>query len=250
MMGDTSQYDAIAGQYKRTRESPVRRYIESWTLWQMLGEVDGLDVLDLGCGEGFYARQLKQAGARQVTGVDASAAMIGLAREQEAAAPLGIEYHCHEVQQMPDLGHFDLVLGAYLLHYAHDPADLEHMCRRIAAQLKPGGRLVAINENPEQTAGECRGYAAYGFSKQPAEPRSEGAPIIYRMIAGRELISFQVRWFSRACYESALTAAGFADLRWRALALDPAGLAEYPPTFWQEYLKNPPVVGLEGRVCS
>ena len=35
------------------------------------------------CGEGFYTRRIKQAGAAEVTGVDISAAMIQLTEEEE-----------------------------------------------------------------------------------------------------------------------------------------------------------------------
>jgi toxoflavin synthase len=41
-------------------------------------------VLDLACGEGFYTRLLRQTGAGRVVGVDLSAGMIALARQEEA----------------------------------------------------------------------------------------------------------------------------------------------------------------------
>jgi len=41
-MSTATQYDAIAGGYQRTRESPLRRHIEAYTLWQLLGDVRGL----------------------------------------------------------------------------------------------------------------------------------------------------------------------------------------------------------------
>lgn len=246
-MSAAAQYDAIAEQYRRTRESPVRRYIEAYTLWQLLGDVRGLRVLDLGCGEGHYARQLMAAGAVQVTGVDVSPAMIGLARAAEAATPLGIEYLCSSVQQMPELGRFDLVLGAYLLHYAGNVADLELLCRRVAGHLAPGGRFVGLNENPDQSAAGCAGYAQYGFSKRAAVPRDEGAIITYAMASGRTLMRFDVRWYSRDCYARALAAAGLRTVRWHPLRLDPAATTVRPAGYWREYLENPPVLALE---CS
>src|SRR5262245_55813919 len=55
----------------------------------MCGDVRGLNVLDLGCGNGYFSRALARLGAR-VTGIDISPRMIAHAREQEAAEPLGI----------------------------------------------------------------------------------------------------------------------------------------------------------------
>src|SRR4051812_20157646 len=50
------------------------------------------DTLDLGCGQGWFSRQLAGRGAR-VVGVDWSAPLIAHARRHEAAAPRGLTYH-------------------------------------------------------------------------------------------------------------------------------------------------------------
>jgi len=50
----------------------------------MLGDVAGKCVLDLGCGEGGYARELTRRGA-SVTGVDGSERMIEVARQRARA---------------------------------------------------------------------------------------------------------------------------------------------------------------------
>jgi SAM-dependent methyltransferase len=241
-----AQYDAIAAQYQRSKHSPVRRYVEAYSLFAMLGPVAGLDVLDLACGEGHYSRLLRERGARRVLGVDVSAAMIGLARGREAPGS-GIEYLVSDVQDLPALGPFDVACAAYLLHYARDVAELERLCAAIARQLSPGGRLVAINENPDQPEERYAGYLRYGFSKTCAAPRREGSPITYAMVSGRELFRFEAYHFERATYEAALAAAGFTDVRWVPLALDPAGVAALGADYWTEYLANPPVVGLACR---
>lgn len=240
----TTQYDAIARQYQRSKQSPLRRYVEQPTLFALLGDVAGRSVLDLACGEGWYARQLRGRGAGRVLGVDISAAMVELAREQERASPLGIEYRVADACELPALGPFDVVCAAYLLHYARDAAELARMCRSIARQLPPGGRLVALNENPNQAPERYAGYLRYGFSKSVVEPRREGSPIAYAMVSGRELMRFEVYHFEAATYERELAAAGFTELRWHALCLDPEGAVRYGEEYWAEYLDNPPIVGL------
>lgn len=243
-----AQYDAIAREYQHTKESPLRRHVEAHSFFQMLGDVSGLAVLDLACGEGFYTRLLKQGGAATVTGVDISAEMIALAQASETSSPLGIKYFCNDVAALPELGRFDVVTGAYLLHYAPDREALEAMCARIASQLKPGGRLVCINENPEQSVANYAGYTQYGFNKSVQEPRQEASAITYAMVSGRRMIRFDAYYYSRATYESALQAAGFSEISWRPLELALAGIAECGEEYWQEYLANPPVVGLECRL--
>lgn len=241
------QYDAIAELYQRSKHSPVRRYVESYTFLGLLGDVKGLRVLDLACGEGFYTRLLHKAGARRVVGVDISPAMIALARAQEHAQRAGLEFVVADVQDMPVLGEFDVAVAGYLLHYAPDRAALLRMCRSIAMQLPAGGRLITINENPEQPEARYRGYEQYGFGKSVDAPRVEGAQITYTMVAGREVFRFQVTHFERRTYEWALLAAGFSDIRWHPVRLDPAGVTAQGEEYWREYLDNPPIVGLDCR---
>jgi 2-polyprenyl-3-methyl-5-hydroxy-6-metoxy-1,4-benzoquinol methylase len=243
-----TQYDAIAQEYQRTKESPLRRHVEAYSFFSMLGDVSGLSVLDLACGDGFYTRLLKQAGAASVTGVDISAEMIALAKQSEDAEPLEINYLCNDVATLPDLGKFDVVTAAYLLHYAPDREQLGEMCRRVVSQLKPGGRLVCINENPEQSVADYAGYTQYGFNKSVQEPRKEASPITYAMVSGRNIIRFDAYYYARETYEECLRAAGFVDIDWRPLQLAPEAGTECGTEYWQEYMANPPVIGLECRL--
>src|ERR1700730_4683918 len=57
----------------------------------MRGEGKAVESLDLGCGAGYFAREMAHRGAR-VVGVDISSRMIEHARDQEAMTPLGIDY--------------------------------------------------------------------------------------------------------------------------------------------------------------
>ena len=51
-------------------EIPLRRYVELPSVYQFLGDVTGLSILDLACGTGYYARELRRRGAARVVGVD------------------------------------------------------------------------------------------------------------------------------------------------------------------------------------
>lgn len=235
-------YDAIAEQYRRTKEAPLRRYVERYSLFGMLGDLSDLAVLDLACGDGCYSREIRRRGARRVVGVDVSSRMIDLARNGQADGD--VEYRVCDAAELPAIGPFDLVCASYLLHYARDVAELSRMCHSIARQLPAGGRFVALNENPDQPEEHYEGYLRYGFSKSVARPRHEGAPISYAMVSGRELIRFEAYHYERATYERALHQAGFTQIEWQPLQLDPAGLAVMGESYWAEYLGNPPVIGL------
>lgn len=241
----SAQYDAIAEKYQRTRESPLRTYIEAHTFLSLIGDIRGQSILDLACGEGFYTRRLKELGAERVVGVDISPQMIALATEQERQSPVGVEYVCADVEGMDCQGEFDIVGAAYLLHYSKNEQALLHMCQSIVDHLPASGRFVTLNENPDQSVEQYAGYAQYGFNKTVEQPRRDGSEITYWMVAGRELFNFQACFFSRDTYERVLTAAGFRDIRWHPLVVAEEGIEAHGASYWQEYLSNPPVIGLE-----
>lgn len=243
-----AQYDDIAEQYRHSTGAALRTYVESFSLLGCVGDVRGKSVLDLACGEGFFTRRLIEAGAARAVGVDISPAMIALAEQQERDNPIGLDYVCADVQDLTGLGQFDVVVAAYLLHYAQSEAELLRMCERIAAHLPPDGFFVTLNENPDQDAGQYAGYTQYGFNKTVEMPRREGSEITYSMVSGREMFKFHAYYYRRETYERVMRAAGFRELRWRSLELDPLGIEQFGAEYWREYLDNPPVIVLEAWV--
>lgn len=102
--------------------------------------VDGQRVLDVGCGEGYFSRELARCGAR-VVGVDVSDALLRFAREREDAERLGIEYRQvdarHADSQWPP-GSFDLATGCMSIH---DMEDAGGVLAAAGKLLRPEGRI-------------------------------------------------------------------------------------------------------------
>ena len=140
----SNQYDAdIVAQYDRSfTEIPLRRYVELPSVYQILGDVTGLCVLDLACGTGYYAKELRRRGAARVVGVDLSEAMMRATKAQEEKEPLGVEYVRADAGALERFGDFDLVIGIHLLHYANSFEHLSGMCKSISRNLKPAGRFI------------------------------------------------------------------------------------------------------------
>ena len=147
----STDYDAVAEEYKRLKLAPWRTFIERYSLLKLLGGVRGGSVLDLACGEGFYSRLIRERGAARVVGVDLSSGMIGLGIAAEKESPLGIEYRVSDAMAYQTDERFDIVAAAYLLNYADTEEKLAAMCRTVARSLKPGGRFVTVNNNPSQS---------------------------------------------------------------------------------------------------
>lgn len=117
---------------------------------EMVGEVHGLRVLDLGCGEGGYGRELARRGAR-VVGVDGSARLIEIARERAAKSNVEIELICANANALDELtdNSFDLVIAPMSLM---DVEDYDGAVQEIHRVLVDGGTLVLSITHPCFTA--------------------------------------------------------------------------------------------------
>ncbi len=156
-----AEYDRLTRQYRRSKAMPFRVFSEIPDHLALLGDLRGRSVLDLACGEGFYTRLIKQAGAARVVGVDLSEHMIALAREQEMFDPLGITYVAGPAESLGSIGPFDAVSAAFLLNNAPDRPTLDAMARAVVINLAPGGRMVMTIS----TFGDWPGtdYSPYGM---------------------------------------------------------------------------------------
>jgi len=98
-------------------------------------------ILDVGCGDGFHLRLLRQLGPSswQLEGVDADA------RAVEAARASGLVVHPGDVQDVDLLlSSYDLALLIMTVEHLADPL---RTLLRIRELLRPGGRLMVITDN-------------------------------------------------------------------------------------------------------
>jgi SAM-dependent methyltransferase len=130
---------------------------DGWAAWARQGDdgfsefrnllpAPGRATLDLGCGEGRFARALAADG-HHVTGVDVSPELVELAR---GADPDGT-YHVADAEELPFAdGSFDLVVAFNVLSCV---GDLGRAADEAARVLAPGGRLCLSVVHPMYTAG-------------------------------------------------------------------------------------------------
>jgi ArsR family transcriptional regulator len=143
-------------------------------------------VGDLGCGTGHLTSMLAPW-VQRVIAVDASAAMLGQAKQRLAAAA-NVDFRAGELEALPVRdGELDAAVLSLVLHYAADPPSV---LAEAARTLRPGGRLLLIDILPHGRV-EYRqhmGHVWLGFPEEQIRP-----------------------W---------LTQAGFTALRYRSLPAD------------------------------
>ncbi len=114
----------------------------------LLPDLRGLNVLDLGCGFGWFCRWARQNGAAHVLGIDVSEKM--LARSGATTQDTAVTYTRADMEQLElSPASFDLVYSSLALHYIED---LNRLMSQVFRSLVPGGSLVFSVEHPIYTA--------------------------------------------------------------------------------------------------
>ena len=135
--------------------SQMERFGAGWSLaleqpifLSMLPNVQGLRVLDLGCGLGQLSYHIANAGAAEVVAVDISQTMLERARHERSHPH--VTYQREAIEDLRfEPGRFGLIVSSLALHYVPNYRDL---VKRMAMWLTPGGVLVYSTEHPIYTA--------------------------------------------------------------------------------------------------
>lgn len=227
--------DFFAGYARLPRSQSGLSAVYEWPAFQRLlpQSLNGLDVLDLGCGLGHFAREAIARGARHVLGVDLSQRMLDQARVLGAGA--NITYLRAALEDfVPDSSRFDLVVSSLALHYV---ADYRLLVQRIAAALVPGGRFVFSVEHPI--------FTAHGGSAWITD--SDGVKLYWPVDHYRDEGERRTHWFvdgvvkyhrTIETYVNGLLEAGLVVARLEEPEATPMQLATQPE--WLNERRRPP----------
>jgi 2-polyprenyl-6-hydroxyphenyl methylase/3-demethylubiquinone-9 3-methyltransferase len=106
--------------------------------------LDGLSVLDVGCGGGLICEPLARLGAR-VTGLDPAMENVEAARRHAAGQGLSIHYRRGSVEDLGAEGlEFDAVVCLEVVEHVPEPAAFVAAC---AALVRPGGLMLLSTIN-------------------------------------------------------------------------------------------------------
>jgi ubiquinone/menaquinone biosynthesis C-methylase UbiE len=271
-----NHYNQIADEYQLTTTRPLRLFIEAYTMRKVFhnacNEVpnkDKLKVMDLACGDGYFARYLKLEFPdliQSMVGVDISDGQIKLANRIELEQKLGIQYLRSDAQHLtkhPDHyfnRDFDIAVTAYLLNYARTGNQLTSFLKNVYDSLKPGGKFIALNINiglhPTVMFQDHKKYEITGkwlpksYPSPPIDPRINVLPKAHdgdrieiemwytdKGIEGAST-KFDNYYLSKQTYESCFKAAGFDSFKWIYPEVDPeykancSNFTKGDPHFW------------------
>ena len=139
------QYDAMARDYSvDNAESPSNAYYERPATISLLGDVEGVDVLEAGCGSGPLTEWLVDHGAR-VTAFDASTEMVRITRSRVGDRATLLIADLAEPLRFAGDSSFNLVIASLVMHYVEDWNSVLSEFHRV---LKPEGAVVLSTHHP------------------------------------------------------------------------------------------------------
>jgi tRNA (cmo5U34)-methyltransferase len=191
MVGDDELQRALGGQFHFRPESYERQIREDVPAYDELQreliEASGSGarrILELGTGTGATAALLLERHPEAVlVGIDASAGMLGAARQRLPEAR--IELLVGQIQDELPGGPFDLVASALCVHHL-DAAKKAQLFKRIRQVLRPGGRFALADLVVPDDPGDSKTPFTPGFDK----PSS---------------VDEQLRWLTDAGFDASVT---------------------------------------------
>lgn len=104
----------------------------------------GLALVDVGCGGGLVAEPMARLGFA-VTGIDAGATAIAVARRHAEASGLAIDYRSATAESLAEKGAaFDAVLALEVIEHV---ADRDAFLAAVGALVRPGGAFIGATLN-------------------------------------------------------------------------------------------------------
>ena len=140
-------WSKVAPQYDRVVDLQIGPATRGMERDRQVREQTLGDVVELGCGTGFYTQVLAERAAR-VVATDCSPGMLALAQELITAGNVRFQVEDCQRTSLPD-GAFDTVFMSLVIHFT-EPALTVAEVRRL---LKPGGRLIIANLDPQALGG-------------------------------------------------------------------------------------------------
>lgn len=111
--------------------------------------MEGMAVLDLGCGYGWHCKYAADHGAAQVLGIDLSEKMLAEAERRNRDEKIRYRHCGIEAYEYPESA-WDIVVSNLALHYIED---LGQVFRNVWRTLRPGGIFLFNIEHPVFTSG-------------------------------------------------------------------------------------------------
>lgn len=127
---------------------------------KQIGSLEGIKVLDIGCGGGILSEPLARLGAL-VTGIDFSKEAIHVAKTRASDQNLNIQYlhvQPHWMEKNDYFEGYDLVIASEIIEHVENPSVFMEQCLGFLNPLKNKGLILStLNRTPSSYLGAILG---------------------------------------------------------------------------------------------
>jgi toxoflavin synthase len=223
-------YNSNAEQYAKASKRELRQLTLSPSLVSHLGDLSRKKVLDIGCGTGLSCELLISCNAEKVVGIDISEKEIDIAKKTNLKRTS--YFVRNAVNDLTDLGKFDLVTAILSVHYCHSEAILKKCFTNIQRVLSPNGEFLAV-------VVPFANYEGYGVKiSSPSNEEGELSMVSVSDFSGNNYLEFDDIYWSQSTYQKILQSIGF-QLTWLPCFVSPEGIKKFGKLFWKEFQRKP-----------
>ncbi|MFC4557684.1 class I SAM-dependent methyltransferase [Virgibacillus kekensis] len=133
---------------RRDRKDSPNNAIERPIIYELIGDFLNKSILDLGCGDASFGRELLNQGAVFYTGVEGSKQMVAAANIN-LANENGIIHHKTMESYIYPTNKFEIVTSRFAIHYV---SDIHSLFQNVHKALKDNGKFVFSVQHPLTTS--------------------------------------------------------------------------------------------------
>ncbi|WP_346190288.1 class I SAM-dependent methyltransferase [Bacillus massilinigeriensis] len=133
---------------RRGRKDSPNNAIESPIIYDLIGNFQNKSILDLGCGDASFGKELLKQGAQFYTGIEGSKQMVGSANLNLANENGMIHHETMESYTYPTKK-YDIVTSRFAIHYV---SDVDLLFQNVHKTLKDHGKFVFSVQHPLTTS--------------------------------------------------------------------------------------------------
>lgn len=133
---------------KRNRKDSPNNAIESHIIYELIGDFQGKNILDLGCGDATFGKDLLDKGAHSYTGIEGSKKMAFTATNNLSEVNGYIYNDTMEAYNYPN-DKFDIVTARFSIHYV---SEISVLLGNIYRTLRGKGKFVFSVQHPLTTS--------------------------------------------------------------------------------------------------
>lgn len=221
----------LSKKFQESDAKPDKQYSFLPTIFNIVNNIKGKTILDLGCGDGFFTRALALQGAQKVIGIDNSPEQLKLAEEREN--PSNVMYQHGDIfhDKLPKA---DIVLTPFVANYAENISNLEFLIKNIHESLNQNGQIVLVVDLPDN-----KDLRKFGSLKTLEGPKADGTKIKIDLYNSDEIIcTLFSYYYTPQTLEVTLSKTGFKNITWHKPIISTEGIEKFGPRFWTNFIED------------